>query len=202
LNRVRNEGDPTAIGLFIFRARIAMTHPAHPQVNQWRPLSDAEFATSSEAKLGGALAVIFCGAVAMVALVVLAICWLIASGDFLNVTMMSMVSGGGTASVVGAFSMIPEVMFLVWAFVFAIMTMGRRPSTPMVAGALMMIWAMMSIGTQIIVRYVIANNSLEFGSQATLLPYVLIEIVLVAAFCGYMSEGRRPNIYFRRRVRA
>jgi hypothetical protein len=33
-------------------------------------------------------------------------------------------------------------------------------------------------------------------------PSMLLEIALVAAFWGYMSERRRPNIYFRKRVRA
>jgi hypothetical protein len=67
---------------------------------------------------------------------------------------------------------------------------------------MMIVWAATSIGAQIAARYVITQNSFVLGSQATLLPYVLLEIVLVAAFCGYMSEGRRPNIYFRKRVRA
>jgi hypothetical protein len=181
-----------------------MTHPAHPHTGEWRSLSEAEFAASAEARLGGALAVIFYGAVAMVALLVLVIARLIAFGDFFSVTMMSrmMFSGASIASVVGAISMIPQAAFFVWAAVFAMMTMGRRPSTPKVAAALMVIWALTSIGAQIATRYVIAQYSFIPGSQATLLPYILIEIVLVAAFCGYMSEGRRPNIYFRKRVRA
>jgi hypothetical protein len=59
-----------------------------------------------------------------------------------------------------------------------------------------------SLGAQITTRYVIAQNSFVLGSQATLLPYILLEIVLVAAFWGYMREGRRPNIYFLKRVQA
>ena len=66
----------------------------------------------------------------------------------------------------------------------------------------MVIWALTSIGAQIGTRFVIAQNSFVLGSQASLLPYILLEIVLVAAFWGYMSEGRRPNIYFLKRVRA
>jgi hypothetical protein len=173
------------------------------QPGQWRLLSDAELATLAEAKLGGALAVIFWCAVALVTVLVLVVAWLIAFGDFFSVTMMSRfaLSGSSIASTVTGISLIPQAMFFVWACAFAIMTMGRRPSTPKVAAVMIVIWALTSIGAQIATRYVIAQNSFVLGSQATLVPYVLLEIVLVAAFCGYMSEGRRPNIYFRKRVR-
>jgi hypothetical protein len=155
---------------------------------QWRALSAAELAASPEASLGGALGVMFWTAVAMVTAVV----------------MMSrmMFSGSSMASVVTGISMIPQAMFFVWACVFAAMTMGRRPSTPKVASVTMVIWAATSIGAQIATRYVIAQNTFVLGSQATLLPYILLEIVLVAAFWGYMNEGRHPNIYFLQRVRA
>ncbi len=52
------------------------------------------------------------------------------------------------------------------------------------------IWALLSIGAQIATRYVIAQNSFILGSQATLLPYILLEIVLVAAF--WRLHERRP----------
>jgi hypothetical protein len=167
-------------------------------------MSEAEFAASAEARLGGALGVIFWAAVAMVALLVLVVAWLIAFGDVFSTAMMSrmMFSGSSMTSVVTGIAMIPQAAFFAWACVFAIMTMGRRPSTPKVAATMMVLWAVTSIGAQIATRYVISQFSFVIGNQATLLPYVLIEIVLVAAFCGYMSEGRRPNVYFRKRVRA
>lgn len=181
-----------------------MTTISHPQSCQWRPLSDAELAASAEAKLGGALAVIFWCAVALVAVLVLVVAWLIAFGDFFSFTMMSqsVLSGSSMTSMVTRISLIPQAIFFIWGFVFAVMTMGRRPSTPRVASAMIAIWALTSIGAQIATRYVIGQNSFILGSQATLLPYVLLEIVMVAAFCGYMSEGSRPNAYFRKRVRA
>jgi hypothetical protein len=176
---------------------------SNPLFAQWRTLTEAELAALPEAKLGGALAVIFWCAVALVMGLVLVIAWLIVFGDFFSFTMMSqsIFSGSGMASIISCIALIPQAMLFVWAFVFAVMTSGRRPSTPKVAGVMMAIWALLSIGAQIATRYVIAQNSFIFGSQATLLPYILLEIVLVAAFWGYMSEGRRPNIYFRKRVR-
>lgn len=166
-----------------------MTTTSHPQSIQWRALSAAELAANPEARLGGALGVIFWGAVAMVAAVVLLIAWLIAIGDFFSVA-------------ISGIWMIPQAMFFSWACAFAVMTMGRRPSTPKVASVLMVTWALTSIGAQIVTRYVISQESFVLDSQASLLPYIILDIVLVTAFCGYMHEGRRPNIYFLKRVRA
>src|SRR5262249_2171161 len=105
-------------------------------------------------------------------------------------------------SIVTGISMIPQLAFLAWACVFVVMTMGRRPSTPSAASVMIVIWAMTAIGAQIATRMVIAQYNVNFASQGTLLPYIVIDIVLVAAFCGYMNGGSRPNVYFRRRVRA
>jgi hypothetical protein len=182
----------------------SMTTTSHPQSIPWRALSAAELAANPEARLGGALGVIFWGAVAMVAAVVLLIAWLIAIGDFFSVAMASrmMFSASSTASVISGIWMIPQAMFFSWACAFAVMTMGRRPSTPKVASVLMVTWALTSIGAQIVTRYVISQESFVLDSQASLLPYIILDIVLVTAFCGYMHEGRRPNIYFLKRVRA
>ena len=170
----------------------------------WRTLSDAELAGHPEARLGGALAVLFWGAVVMVAMFALVIGWLIVFGNFFTVAMMSrmMFSGASTTSIVTGISMVPQVAFLAWACLFAVMTMGRRQATPTASSVMIVIWAMTAIGAQIATRIVIAQNNFDLVSQATLLPYIMIDIVLVAAFCGYMSGGSRPNVFFRRRVRA
>lgn len=181
-----------------------MTNTSNTPSTRWRPLSEAEFTASPEARLGGALGTIFGCAAALVAALVLIAAWLIAFGGFFAFTMMSqsILAGSSMTSIIARISLVPQAMLFVWAFVFATMTLARRPSTPKVASVMIAIWAALSIGAQIASRYVIAQNSFILGSQATLLPYMLLEIALVAAFWGYMSEGRRPNIYFRKRVRA
>jgi len=67
---------------------------------------------------------------------------------------------------------------------------------------LMVMWAATSIAAQIGTRYLIAQSNFDPMSQLSLLPYVFLEVVLVAAFCGYMADGRRPNVYYLKRVRA
>lgn len=181
-----------------------MSNVSQQQSARWRALGEAELAASPEAKLGGALAVIFWCAVALVAVLVLVIAWLIAFGSLLTVAMMSnsIFAGSSMTAIVTRISLVPQSMLFVWACTFATMTMARKPSTPRVASAMIAVWAALSIGAQISTRYVIAQNSFIIGSQATLLPYILFEIALAAAFWGYMSEGRRPNVYFRKRVHA
>jgi hypothetical protein len=133
----------------------------------WRTLSDAEFANHPHARLGGALAVIFWSAVAMVAMFIVAVAALIAFGDFFTVAMMSrmLFSGTSMTSMISGLSMIPQLMFLVWACVFAVMTTGRRPSTPTTASVMIAIWALTSVAVQIAIRYVIANNHLDIAGQ-------------------------------------
>ena len=179
------------------------TTTTQPQ-SGWRPLSADELGASADTKLGGALAVMFWSAVAMVATVVLILAGLIAFGDFFSVTMMSrmLFSASSLSSRIAGIQMIPQAMFAVFAFAFVVMTLARRPSTPAVASVLMVMWAATSIGAQIGTRYLIAQSNFDPLSQASLLPYIFLEIVLVAAFCGYMADGRRPNVYYLRRVRA
>jgi hypothetical protein len=175
-----------------------------PPQARWRTLSTEELAANPDAKLGGALAVMFWGALAMLTTVVLMLAVMIVFGDFFSVTMMSrmLFSASTLSSRIAGIQMIPQAIFALWALVFAIMTLSRRHSTPSVASVLMIIWSVSSISAAIATRYLAARGSFDIFSQASLLPYIFLEIVLMAAFCGYMSDGRRPNAYYRRRVRA
>jgi hypothetical protein len=51
------------------------------------------------------------------------------------------------------------------------------------------------------VRVIIAQGAFDPGSQMMLLPNSLFDIVLAAAFWGYMHEGCRPDLFFLKRVR-
>lgn len=179
-----------------------MTNLASQQTLQWRTLGDAELAATPESKLGGPLAVIFWCAAILLAGLVLVVAWLIAFGSFYTLTMMSQsIFGSSITATVSRLSLGPQVMMMLWAIVFVAMTMARSPSTPTTASIMIAIWAASAIGAQIAIRMVIAQGAFDLGSQATLLPYILFDITLAAAFWGYMSEGRRPNVYFRKRVR-
>jgi hypothetical protein len=147
--------------------------------------------------------IIFWCAAILTACLVLTIAWLIAFGSFYTITMMSQsIFGSSMSATVTRLSLGPQILMMVWAVAFAAMTMARSPSTPKVASILIAIWALAAIASQIAVRMVIAQGTFDPGSQATLVPYVLFDIVIASAFWGYMHEGRRPNVYFRKRMRS
>jgi hypothetical protein len=183
-----------------------MSTTTPPHRDKWRSLSADELAASPDARLGGALAVIFWGAAAMVVTLLLILVAILALGGFLPIAMFSEImfsaSVPGPTMTIARLQAIQQALFALWAFVFVAMTLMRRPSTPIVASVLMVIWAASWIAAEIATQYLSATSGFDLISQAALLPQVLIEVVLVAAFCGYMSDGRRPNMYFRKRVHA
>jgi hypothetical protein len=181
-----------------------MSTTTTPQASKWRTLSADEFAASADAKLRGALAVIFWSATAMVVTLLLMLAAVIAFGGFLPITMFWQMMFADASSVpslvIARFQAVQQALFALWAVVFVVMTLMRRPSTPTAASVLMVIWAVSWIAAEIATHYLSAN-SFDLVSPVALLLPVIIEIVLVSAFCGYMSDGRRPNAYFRKRVR-
>jgi hypothetical protein len=156
------------------------------QDSDWRMLTAEEFAASPYARLGGALAAI------------------LTLGGFLPISMflemMFSASVPGPTLTIARVQAIQQALFGVWAFVFVAMTLMRRPSTPIVASVLMVIWAASWIAAEIATQYLSATGGFDLIGQLPLLGQILIQVIVAAAFCGYMSEGRRPNAYFRKRV--
>jgi hypothetical protein len=176
------------------------------QGSDWRMLSAEEFAASPYAKLGGALAVIFWGATTMVVALLLMLAGILALGGFLPITMFSEImfsaSVPGPTMTIARLQAIQQALFALWAFVFVAMTLMRRSFTPIVASALMVIWAASWIAAEIATQYLSATGGFDLIGQVPLLGQILIQLIVAAAFCGYMSDGRRPNVYFRKRVHA
>ena len=97
---------------------------------------------------------------------------------------------------------IQQALFALWALVFVVMTLTRRPSTPTITSALMLIWALSAIGAEIVEQYLNVTRGFDPTGPLWALPVILLVAAVATAFCRYMSVGRRPNVYFRRRVRA
>jgi hypothetical protein len=176
-----------------------------PSPSKWRTLSADEFAASPDAKLRGVLAVIFWAAAALVAAVLLTLVTIIALGGLLPITMfvevMFSAQAPGSALTIARLHAIQQALFVVWAFVFVVMTLARRPSTPSVASVLMVVWALSLIGAEVATQYLNVTRGFDPTGPLWALPLILLVIVLASAFCRYMSVGRRPNVYFRKRVR-
>lgn len=174
----------------------------------WRALSDAEFAAAPEASLGGPLGLIFAAAVALVIIAGLAL--------FFILTALIGFGGMPWSTLLKDLIAIPadprlfasrivnlqQAAMVVWAAVFVVMTLMRAPSTPKVASVLMVIWVILAMTGNAMLRHVGLTNGLDMFTILQMTPYILFNVIITAAFWGYMQDGRWPNIYYVRRVRA
>jgi hypothetical protein len=178
-----------------------MIAPSSP-ADRWRQLSDAELAAEPEARLGGPLALIFASALALVACLVVTVVWIALADRFTMLMLLrSMLSGDSPASVMTRIALVPQLMLFLWSCAFTIMTLRRSPATPTTASVLIVLWAAFAAGATVGSRLMMEGYQLDVLGLVHLLPYLLTNIMIVAAFWGYMHEGRRPNLYFKRRVR-
>jgi hypothetical protein len=97
---------------------------------------------------------------------------------------------------------IPQLALFAWGIVTAIMGFSRSASTPRVSSVMVAIWAALAVVSQVAIRMLVVGGGGDFLNQFTLLPYVIFDIAVVAAYWGYMHDSRTANIYFRKRVRA
>ena len=180
------------------------TTPSEPG---WRPLTAAEATALRENWLGGPLAVMCWAAVVIIALPFVAVVQLVVSAgpDALKPGLGAILSIGGTglAGTVLRLSMGPLAAIWIWAIVFVAMTAGRAPAAPRVASVLFVLVVVLKAATQISIRVVVARGAgIGFGEAFQMLPYLCMDLVVAAALWGYLHDGRRPNVYYRRRVRA
>jgi hypothetical protein len=173
---------------------------------RWRVLSDTELAATPDAKLGGTL-----GIIVAIAATIAAIKGLM---YLLGLAIMGGLNGGGAAAVLRMFALngtksawiqnlnlaVPALMF-VWGIVVTAMTSLRARTTPDVASALIVVWLIVAMTLNVLRRSVAATYGLNAFDYVDMAPYILFNIMIAAAFCGYMLEGRRPNLFYRRRVR-
>jgi len=150
------------------------------------------------------LAVIFWAAAALVLAVLLTLVAIIVMGGLLPITMFAEImfsaSAPGSTLTIVRLQAFQQALFAVWAFVFVVMTLMRRPSTPTVASVLMVIWALSLIGAEVTTQYLNVTRGFDPTGPLWALPLILLVVAVAWAFCRYMSVGRRPNVYFRKRV--
>lgn len=173
----------------------------------WRPLTAAETTALRETRLGGPLAVMFWAAAIIVAIPFAAAAAFAAAagpgGLFFALGNFLSGSDAGLSGTVFRLSLVPQVMIWTWAVVFVALTLVRSAAAPRAASVFFVLWAVLSATSQVAIRIAIARGGgIGVADAFQLLPYLCLDLVLAAAFWGYMHDGRRPNVYYRRRVRA
>jgi hypothetical protein len=141
---------------------------------RWRNLTAVELAARPEAKLGGALLAIDVIAVLL--------CTVVLAG---------LVLATNELRAIGLRYGIAVGFITLWSGGFVIMTSLRMRETPTLASIGLIVW--------ILYRLVVAVLG---GDGWPLVVDLVAELVMAAAFCGYMAAGVRPNAYYRRRLPA
>jgi hypothetical protein len=139
---------------------------------QWRDMTATELATRPEAQLGGLLLAID--------IIAVLLCAAVLAGIILAMNELRAI-GGRYIVAVGFITL--------WSGAFVIMTWQRARSTPT--------WASIGLVVWIVYRFVV---SVLGGYGWPLAIDLLSELLMAAAFCGYMAAGVRPNAYYRRRL--
>lgn len=171
------------------------------ETSGWRTLTPEELANEPEARLGGELAVMFYAA-ALIALLAVVL---------LVVSLTPLVPGPQPSVVGDAFavyqSLRPLYWYLphaLWATAFVVATLTRADWGPTMTSVLYVIALVVGsvAGTALLwisdpaphwfMRVLIRMDGLLAD---------LLRLVTAVALWAYMHEGRRPNLYFRRRLR-
>lgn len=174
----------------------------------WRNMTPEELATCPEARLGGALLwiVITCSVAFIVPTIGCVLAFVILTTGGIHANPGNVFTWLDGPYRIGKVYMIPVLLFMAWSLVFVAMTLARLRSTPVVAGAGMVLWVVMRfvLGYLAQAPEVAAAEKTSWVDGLVLIwPYgvnILAEIALVAGFCGYMAAGVRPNAYYRRRM--
>ena len=172
---------------------------------RWRELTADEIAAEPEARFGGVIAVIFFAA----AFALLPLVFLIVSaakdgnGTTWVVLMMMRQAFGGPdmKSIYLAASMVQMLTLMVWAAIFIVATLLRARWGPSVTAGVFAIAALVGPVGQFAMAIVLIGGTGGLFGAATQLPHTVLNLVAAVAFWAYVREGRRPNLYYRRRVR-
>lgn len=178
-----------------------------PTTQAWRALTDAEFTAAPEAGLGGPLGLIFAAAAALVIVAGLALSFaLFALIGFAGMPLSALLKDliaipADPRLLASRIVNLQQFAMVVWATVFVVMTLMRAPATPKVASVLMIVWVILAMTGNAMLRHVGSASGLDVFTILQMTPYILFNVIITAAFWGYMQDGRAPNIYFKRRVR-
>jgi hypothetical protein len=170
----------------------------------WRALTASELASEPDARFGGVIAIIFFSALfALTPLV-----FLIISGArdsrgtaWILLMMLRQAFGGDMKSAYIASSMAQMLTLLAWAATFVAVTLFRTRSGATIAAVAFAVCALIGPLGQFAIIVTLAGDVGGIVQAATQLPHTVLNLVAAVAFWAYMREARRPNLYFRRRVR-
>ena len=167
----------------------------------WRELTPGELAAEPEAGFGGAIASLF--VVALLALAPLPIEMFVSGATPVDFVREVFTGTAGPfsrmAEGIGVKTAIYFILLTVWGTTFVVVTVLRLRFGPKITAKLLWLTALFPMA----IRLGAIINRWEFQTVPLSEGALLITgLIAAVAYEAYMNEGRRPNLYFRRRVRA
>jgi hypothetical protein len=171
----------------------------------WRMLTPEELAAEPAARFGGAIAVIFFAAAGWLALPLAAVA--VNSVHPLEVVAnLAKILNWAYSRDIGfapaAWATMETLALWTWAVAFVMATLLDLRSGPIIAALLFAICALITPINH--VAFIVSGTggaAGKFVAGSSQLPRLILGFVAAVGFWCYMRDGRRPNLYFRRRVR-
>jgi hypothetical protein len=170
----------------------------------WRTLTAEELAAEPGTRFGGAIAVIFFAAVLLLVPVPIVIAHngLEMLGVMRNVFVaLADLLSSDMKSAATAYGVLQILAFTAWAAVFVVATLLRWRSGATIAAVLFAICVLLSPVNQILRMAILIGGSDGLITALVQVPHLIVAFVAAVAYWSYMRDGRRPNLYFGRRVR-
>jgi hypothetical protein len=179
-----------------------------PGTGAWRTLTADELAAEPDARFGGAIAVIFFAALLLLitlsAILVFVAVWFLTAKDDSSawiIAFMRMGFGsGGRAAALSYYTVMQTLAPMVWAAAYVVSTIFRARSGATISAVLFAVCTLLGPAYWLVVVPFTPGGA-ALVMVATQLPHLIPSFVAAVAYWVYMREGRRPNLYFGRRVR-
>ncbi|MFG1344292.1 hypothetical protein V5F59_05315 [Xanthobacter autotrophicus DSM 431] len=157
-------------------------------------------AAPAPARLGGPLAIIFWCACGITALPLAGLFSLVAGLGVggAKAVLFDSFAGAGLPQQVLRLGLVPQVILFVWAASLVLLTVMKARAALSLSPWLLIVWVIASTYSQFAIRDAISPDGADLSAFAALMPGLLAQAGLAAAFFGYFKEGQRPQAYYTR----
>ncbi|BAT60074.1 hypothetical protein GJW-30_1_02609 [Variibacter gotjawalensis] len=161
----------------------------------WRELSETEWRAAGGHRPVGPLSIMFAAAGVLTII-----------GAFLAYLLLQqrlpiVLSGPMTPQQVITLTGLAVVLStFLWGLGCFVSILTRASHGPIAIAGLTGLWALTAIGAQFVNAYAITGGT-DPAAYLPHLPNALFHLAIAAGVCGYVLDGFRPNLYFRRRIR-
>ncbi len=171
----------------------------------WRELTAQELAVEPGGRFGGAIAIICFAAVLVLLRLLVGIGVWLTNGEyryafFMTFALMrSLIANSPWGTWLAYMSLIEPLLVAIWAVVFVVAVVWRLRAGATIAAIVFAACSLMRpVGSIIIMSTTVGTSGITAATAQ--IPSLVVHFVAAVGYWCYMRDGRRPNLYFRRRV--